>query len=289
VDDRLPAAGALLTALFVLAEHRARDPVVPLGLFRDRNFTADSLILFGTQAALIAATTFGAIFLQNIVGYSPVEAGLALLPIIVPILVVRGYVGRLFDRVGVRTPTRIGTVLCAAGLFLTAPAVAAASFPWMIPGSVVLGTGLGFVMTPTNADALSRAPDALRGAASGVVNTMRQVGGSIGLAVIGTVIATVESSRVADIVSAAGGSAADQDALSGVLSELEDGRRAAVESLPAADAGVIAQVEDAVAQSIAVGYCVGGAILAGCAVVAFTLMTGGRQSAEAVAPAPGHG
>ena len=260
---------------------------MPLELFRDRNFTADSVVLFGTQAAMIAATTFTAIYLQNVAGLSPIEAGLALLPIIVPILLVRGYVGRLFDRVGVRTPTRVGTVLSAAAFFMIAPAISAGSYPWMIPGMVVLGVGLGFVMTPTNADALSRAPQALRSSASGVVGTMRQLGGCIGLAVIGTVIATLESDRIADIIASSGGTAADQARLSGVLSEAESGRTEALSRLPASDAGTISQVEDAVADSIAAGYLVGGAILVGCAVVAFALMRGGRQESEAAAPQPG--
>jgi MFS family permease len=136
----------------------------------------------------------------------------------------------------------------------------------MIPGMVVLGVGLGFVMTPRTADALSRAPQALRSSASGVVGTMRQLGGCIGLAVIGTVIATLESDRIADIIASSSGTAADQARLSGVLSEAESGRTEALSRLPASDAGTISQVEDAVADSIAAGY---------------------RQEAEAAAPQPG--
>jgi MFS family permease len=189
-------AGAVLLVLFTAVERRAREPVVELRLFGDRAFAADTAVLFLTQATVVASVTFLSIFLQTAVGFSPAQAGAALLPLVLPMLLVRGFVGRWFDAVGVRAPVRVGTTLTALGLLALAPAVAARSFPAMVPGLVLQGIGLAFVVSPPSTDAMSRAPAQLRGAAAGVLALGRQLGASVGLAVIGTIVATHERGRI---------------------------------------------------------------------------------------------
>jgi MFS family permease len=115
---------------------------------------------------------------------------------VLPMLLVRGFVGRWFDAVGVRAPVRLGTALTAVALLALAPAIAARSFPAMLPGLVLQGIGLAFVVSPPSTDALSRAPGHLRGAAAGVVSLTRQLGGTVGLAVIGTIVATHERAQI---------------------------------------------------------------------------------------------
>jgi EmrB/QacA subfamily drug resistance transporter len=193
------AAGAVLLALFVVAERRAREPVVELRLFGDRAFAADNVVLFLTQATVVASVAFTSIFLQNALGHSPAQAGLALLPVVLPMLLVRGLVGRWFDAAGVRPPVRVGTALTALALLALAPAIAARSFPAMVPGLVLQGLGLAFTVSPPSTDALSRAPAHLRGAAAGVVSLTRQLGGTVGLAVIGTIVATHEHAVIAEV------------------------------------------------------------------------------------------
>jgi EmrB/QacA subfamily drug resistance transporter len=192
-------AGAALLALFVAVERRAREPVVELRLFRNRAFAADNAVLFLTQATVVASVTFTSIFLQNALDLSPAQAGLALLPVVLPMLLVRRFVGRWFDAVGVRAPVRLGTALTAVGLLALAPAIAARSFPAMVPGLVLQGLGLAFAVSPPTTDALSRAPGHLRGAAAGVVSLVRQLGGTVGLAAIGTIVATHERAQIADV------------------------------------------------------------------------------------------
>jgi EmrB/QacA subfamily drug resistance transporter len=238
------AGGLILLALFVRTELRTDEPVVELRLFRGRAFAGDNAILFCVQLAMIASTTFSAIYLQTVLGFSPIEAGVALVPLILPILIVKGYVGRLFDRVGVRPPVRVGTVMVAISFLVLAPAIAAESFALMLPGLVLQGFGIAFVMSPSNTDALSRAPARLRGAASGTVNTSRQLGGTIGLAAIGTVIATIEASQLS------GG----------------------------------ANTADAASTATAIGYLVAAGAMVIAALVAFFVLPAGRQEDDDTSP-----
>ena len=108
-----------------------------------------------------------------------------LLPMLVPILVVVHIAGRLYDRVGIRVPALIGTGLATLGMGMQAAAAPMQSYPLLAVGMAVLGTGLGFVMSPTNVDAMSRAGAEHRAQASGLLQTFRQIGGTLGVAVVG--------------------------------------------------------------------------------------------------------
>jgi EmrB/QacA subfamily drug resistance transporter len=238
------ATGAGLLGLFVAVERRATEPIVDLRLLGDRGFAADAAVLFLFQATLIVAMAYTAVYLQNVLGRSPTSAGKALIALILPALLVRGFVGRWFDAAGVRAPARAGTALTACGFFVLVPAVAARSFEAMLPGLALQGLGLAFVLTPVSADALSRAPQRLRGAAAGVVGASRQLGASVGLAVVGTIIATAERDRLADHVAPA----------------------------------------RAFADSLALGYAVCGALMGAAFLVTLLAMRPGRQEENAVSP-----
>jgi EmrB/QacA subfamily drug resistance transporter len=194
------AGGAVLVIAFVLLETRVPSPLVELRLFLTRNFRGDTLVLFCIQFALIGITVFGAIYVQDLLGFSPVKAGLALLPLTIPVLIAAPLSGRLYDRVGPRGPVTVGTLLVGASLFWTAAVLHEFTYGWLVPGYVAAGIGIGLVMSPSNTDAMNAAPPDLRGEASGVVQTVRQVGGTVGLAVVGTIVANVQNDHLSDFL-----------------------------------------------------------------------------------------
>lgn len=136
---------------------------------------------------------FGALFVQNVIGFSPIEAGLSLLPLTLPLLFLAPLAGRAYDRIGPRGLVAGGALLVGAGLIWSAAVLDELSFSWLVPGYLAIGVGLAAVMTPASTDCMNTAPAKLRGEASGVMQTVRQVGGTVGLAIMGTIIAHVEA------------------------------------------------------------------------------------------------
>jgi EmrB/QacA subfamily drug resistance transporter len=193
----LLAAGAVLLAAFALIEPRRRPPLVQLTLFRNRNFSADNTVLGLVQFGLTGLTVFGAIYVQELLGFGPIAAGLSLLPVMVPLLLLAPVAGRLCDRAGPRGLVTGGAVLLCAGLIWTAALLAKLDYVWLLPGYVLIGAGIALVMTPASTDAMNTAPPALRGQASGVMQTLRQAGGTIGLAIMGTAVACVQHGQLA--------------------------------------------------------------------------------------------
>jgi MFS family permease len=164
-------------------------------LFRNRNFSADNAVLGLVQFVLTGLTVFGAIYVQELLGFGPIAAGVSLLPVMVPLLLLAPVAGRLYDRIGPRGLVAAGAALLCAGLMWTATLLARLEYVWLLPGYVIIGAGIALVMTPASTDAMNTAPAALRGQAQGVVQTLRQAGGTVGLAVMGTAVAGVERSH----------------------------------------------------------------------------------------------
>jgi len=185
--------GATLLPIFVGWELRHPSPLLALHLFRDRGILINALILFAMQFAMNGLVIFGSAFLQQALGFEPMQAGVRMLPMLLPVLVVVHVAGRLYDRVGVRRPALIGTALATVGMFVQAGAAWIQSYPVLAVGMALLGTGVGFVMSPTNVDSMSRAGPAHRAQASGLVQTIRQIGGTLGVAVVGSTILLTES------------------------------------------------------------------------------------------------
>jgi EmrB/QacA subfamily drug resistance transporter len=255
----LLAAAAVLLPVFVIWELRAREPLVALRLFRSGNFSADNGVLAAVQFALMGVSVFGAIWVQDVLGFGAIGAGLSLLPLTLPLLVLAVTSGRLYDRVGPRVPVAAGAALVALGLGWDAAMLHRLSYAWIVPGYVAMGVGLALIMTPASTDAMNVADPALRGQASGVVQTMRQVGGTVGIAVLGTLIAHVQFAQLSDWV------AADPSARMQDVSQFEtllaqpDAAQASANSVAP---GVIDALRDAVTSAIASAYWVSAAVLA---------------------------
>ncbi len=271
--------GLLLLAVFTYFQSRVQNPLIEVGLFKIPEFTADTILLFCIQFALISIVLFGAIYLQDVLGFGPLKAGFALMPIIVAVVIFSQMSGYLFDRVGIRVPALVGTALMAAGFFLQAPFLAKYSYMWIMPGMVILGIGVGIVMVPTVTDSLNRAPDDKRGQASGVVQTIRQMGGTIGLAAIGGLIATLEvmgRSRIADKYA----SSVDAESYNQVLRLADEGNTAALAELSTKWPGLVEDLHLSTTNSIAAGYYFAGAIVVVAFFVALFMMGSGRQERD---------
>lgn len=196
----LLAAAAVLIPATILWELRQSEPLVQLRLFSNRNFTADNVVLAVVQFGLTGVSVFGAIWVQDVLGFGPIQAGLSLLPLTLPLLLIAPRSGALYDRIGPRLPVALGAALVGVALAWNATAMHQLSYPWIVPGYVLMGIGLALVMGPANTDAMNAAPAALRGQASGVIQTMRQVGATLGIALMGTIVANVQLARVQDVI-----------------------------------------------------------------------------------------
>lgn len=200
----LLGAATVLLPTFAALELRHRAPIVELRLFASRNFSGDNAVLGAIQFGLTGLTVFGALFVQNILGFTPIGAGLSLLPVTLPLLVLAPLAGQRYDRVGPRAMVAGGAALVGAGLIWNAALLDKESYAWLLPGYLAMGIGLAAVMTPASTDCMNAAPPRLRGEASGVMQTVRQIAGTVGLAIMGTVVANVEASHPAAGTEAAG-------------------------------------------------------------------------------------
>jgi EmrB/QacA subfamily drug resistance transporter len=189
--------GVIVLAMFVWLQLRDRDPLVDVRLFTNRAFVGDSVVLFATQFGMLAMTLYASLYAQNLLGYSPITAGLSALAMILPLMIGAQVAGRWYDRSGARPPLLLGLTLATVGAGMWALALPDLAFVSKIPGMALVGLGLGLVFSPINTDALSRVAPSDRPQASGIVQTLRQLGGTLGVAVIGSVILSHEDAAAA--------------------------------------------------------------------------------------------
>jgi EmrB/QacA subfamily drug resistance transporter len=185
-------AAAVLLAVFLGIEARVRSPLVPLALFRLRNVAVSNVVGVLWAAAMFAWFFLSALYLQLVLGYSPLQVGLAFLPgnIVMGILSV-GLSAKLVMRYGIRLPLATGLLLAAAGLLLFARAPVDGSFVVdVLPAMILLGLGAGMAFNPVLLAAMSDVEPSDAGLASGVVNTSFMMGGALGLAVLASLAAS---------------------------------------------------------------------------------------------------
>ncbi len=183
--------GAALIAVFLVVESRHRHPLVPLRLFRSRPLTGANLIMVLIGSVMFSLFFFLSQYLQDVQGYSPLRAGLAFLPMPLAIIIGTQLSSRIVGRVGSRALLATGPLIAAGGLLLLSRLHADSSYPLHIavPGAIItFGIGMSFVPVTLSATAGVDARDA--GLASGMINTTRQIGGSLGLAVLLTLAAS---------------------------------------------------------------------------------------------------
>jgi EmrB/QacA subfamily drug resistance transporter len=191
------AAAAVLLAGFAVTEARSRHGLLPVRLLADRNRTGAYLIMLGVGTAIFGMFFFLTLFMQGVWGYSALKTGVAYLPLTAAVLVASGAASQLVSRIGARPLLLAGSTISAGGLFWLSRVTEHASYTSGLLGPIlVTGAGLGLLFVPLSLVALSRVREADSGVASSLLNTGQQVGGSIGLAVLGTVAWTVVANSV---------------------------------------------------------------------------------------------
>ena len=186
------AAGLALLAAFVAIEARfSRRPLVPLAIFAGRVLSAANVCVFFMGSAVFAMWYFVSLYLQQVLGFSPIQAGLAFLPMTLAIAAASTAAGRLTSRIGPGRVLAGGMSLIAVGMLAFSFVDADGSYlgDVLVPG-VLTATGIGFSFVPVTIAALAGVEGGQAGLASGLVNTSRQFGGSLGLAVLATVAST---------------------------------------------------------------------------------------------------
>jgi EmrB/QacA subfamily drug resistance transporter len=179
------ALGVLLLAGFFWAERRSRNPMMPLGIFASRQFSAANLVTFCVYAALSGVLFLLVAFLQISVGYSAIAAGSAALPVTALLLLFSSRAGALATRIGPRLPLTIGPILIAAGMLLMTRMEAGGSYVTdLLPGVIVYGLGLALVVAPVTATVLAAADARHAGVASGINNAVARVAGLIAVAIL---------------------------------------------------------------------------------------------------------
>jgi EmrB/QacA subfamily drug resistance transporter len=183
------AVAAAALATFVLLERGQRAPMLDLGLFRSGTFAGANVVLLLVALAMFGVFFFLSLYMQNILGYSPVQAGATFLPMTGLIIVIAPLAGRLSDRLGSRWLLTGGMTLLAAQLLYFSRLGVHEGFWNLAPGMLLGGLGMPAVMAPATAAALSGVPVDRAGVGSAVLNSSRQLGGSIGVALMGAIMA----------------------------------------------------------------------------------------------------
>jgi predicted MFS family arabinose efflux permease len=183
----LAAAVALLVA-FVINEQRHRNPLAPLSIFRIKGLAAANVTQLIAIAGFYSLFFFVTLYMQNVLGYSPIQAGAAYLPVTVGIGIASGVVSQLFARIGTRPMIVAGSLIAAGGVYyLSRVPVHGSYLPDLLPGLFVMSLGFGAVLVGVQTAANAGVPADKAGLAAALVSTSQQLGGALGLAIFSAI------------------------------------------------------------------------------------------------------
>jgi EmrB/QacA subfamily drug resistance transporter len=192
---------AVLLGVFVLWERRVRFPMLDMNFFRNPRFSAASAAIMVTFFAMFGSLFLLTQFLQSIMGYTPLEAGIRLLPIAGVMMVISPLSARLVERIGSKIVVATGLLVAAVGLVIASRLTADASYPQVLAALVVLAAGIALVIPSATESIMGSLPLTKAGVGSAVNDTTRQVGGALGVAVLGSVMSSTYGPRVSHVIS----------------------------------------------------------------------------------------
>ena len=251
---------------FVLVERRVREPMVDFTLFRSRTFVGTNAVAFIVSFAMLAMFFFTALYMQNILGYSAIEAGVRFLPSTLMIVAIAPLAGRLTDKIGPRPLIVAGLSLVTVALFLQTRIDLDTGYGLLLPAFVLMGIGMALTMSPMSTAAMNAVAPQKAGVASGILSMSRMVGGTFGVAALGALFTHLARNELSDSLAGSGIGRAQQEHLVNALGTASDGA-----NLPpvAAEAA-----HNAFIHALASGMWLSAAVAATGAVVAFFLIGG---------------
>jgi DHA2 family methylenomycin A resistance protein-like MFS transporter len=280
--------GVATLAGFVAVEARRREPMLAMHLFRDRAFSSANAVALVVGFALLGFVFFNTLYFQAVQGWSPFQAGLRTLPNTLAVVVTAPLAGRLAGRYGYRVPVAAGLLLGAAALLLLTGIQVGTPYGALWWKLCMLGAGFGLAISPAMAAAVAAMPGGQAGVAAAVANTSRQVGGALGVAVLGAVATARFTAVLPARLAAAGLPAPVSERIQAAAGE------AVGAAAPGGTAGAAARhaVASAFVTGIHAAYLLAGLALAAGAVVAVAFLRprppapaeGGDVPAEAAAP-----
>jgi EmrB/QacA subfamily drug resistance transporter len=190
------AIAAVGLTAFAIIERRREAPMVDFRFFRSRTFLGANIVAFIVSFAMLAMFFFLALYMQNIRDYSPLQAGVRFLPSTLMIIVIAPLAGRLADRVGSRPLITFGLLCVSGALFWQSHLTISSGYGTLLPGFMLMGVGMGFVMSPMSLAAMNAVDRTKAGVASGILSMNRMVGGTFGVAILGALVATLGRSKI---------------------------------------------------------------------------------------------
>ena len=286
-DDPLTWAcivgGLVLLVAFVLVERRSAHPLVRVSIFANRAFSVENMVLFFSMIAFIPVFFFASMYAQIALGSSASEAGLYLMVFFAGFAVAAQVGGRMLDKSGAKVAVVLGCVIAAVGFALWGNALTDLDFDGQWYFIVIAGAGMGLMLGPANTDAINRAPRASYGEVSGVTQTVRNYGASLGMAILGTILIQQTVSRTETSLTAFGVPTAEADEIAHSLTGSGGGSPSSGFAKQAGDkaAEIFAAVQKDFAQSVRLVFFVMAGAMAVAAVVALVGLRRGRQEAMA--------
>lgn len=208
----LYAASVVLLTAFVWWENRVAEPMMRLELFKDRNFSIGSVISLVVSFGMFGIFFPMTLFLQGVLGFSPIRAGLTMTPMSLTLMFAAPIAGRLTDRIGARWIMVTGLALMSTGIvFIVNRIDLATDWVKLLPALIVTGAGMGLTFAPMTTAAMASVPHRFAGGASGIINTMRNIGQVLGIAVLGSVLANRVGTHANDRLGDTGLDPATQD------------------------------------------------------------------------------
>jgi EmrB/QacA subfamily drug resistance transporter len=204
-------AAAVGLVAFVMLEQRVRTPMVEFAFFRSRTFLGANTAALIVSFAMFAMFFFIALYMQGILGYSPVQAGVRFLPATGMVIVVAPIAGRLADRIGSRPLIAVGLTVVAVALFLLTRIDTGTGYGDLLPAFLLMGLGLPLTISPMSTAAMNSVSRDKAGVASGILSMNRMVGGTLGVAALGALIQHLASTRLDQTLAGAGLTAAQRD------------------------------------------------------------------------------
>ncbi len=281
----LIAGSIALLAAFAWLEGKVRAPIVQFEFLRNRNFFGALTVAFVISFAMLGMFFFMALYIQNILGYSPLEAGVRFLPTTLVIMVVAPVAGRMTDRIGARVPIVAGLAIVAVSLFMQAQISDTSGYGPLLVPFILMGLGIGLTMSPMSTAAMNAVHVTKSGLASGLLSMSRMVGGTFGVAVLGAIFQGSSRTELESALSGSGVPASQVDSISQQLGS--GGLDQALAGLPPDVARQAAgAAHDAFISGLTTSIGISAAVAAGGAILAWFLIASQRPEPAGEGDAP---